>query len=181
MAQFKERLKRARLSQGFTQAELANRIGVSQGTIANWERGAVRPGLPRHREELERILGLSPHAGFQAEADEREGLGAFGAWLSKTRLAKKMSVPELAQRAGISAVVIYNLEQGKSLNPQRKTRISLENALGEKTPVEVIKQEHDEQEIEGLGVLISFDPLSKTDCPTVPGVYVLYDVSDRPV
>jgi transcriptional regulator with XRE-family HTH domain len=141
----------------------------------------VRPGLPRHREELERILGLGADPEHRKEVQEREGAGAFGAWLSKTRIARNMSVPELAHNAGISAVAIYNLEQGKSLNPQKKTRVKLEKALGEKTPMEVIEQEEEEQEIEGIGALMSFDPLSKQDRPAVPGVYVLYDISDRPI
>lgn len=36
-------------------------------------------------------------------------------------------------------------------------------------------------EIRGVGRLTDFDPHSDEDLPRDPGVYVLYDISDRPV
>ncbi len=69
-------IRLARSERGFTQGELASRIGVSQGTISFWENGAEAPTvehliilaleLPqiidsfegRERELLERVLRL---------------------------------------------------------------------------------------------------------------------------
>jgi len=48
-------------------------------------------------------------------------------------------------------------------------------------PEDVRTEMEEEQEIAGLGPLTDFDPHCAEDRPKVPGVYVFYDVSDRPV
>jgi len=42
---FNERLKEARKQAKMTQAQLADKVNVTQGTIANWERGVREPDL----------------------------------------------------------------------------------------------------------------------------------------
>ena len=42
-----EKLQELRRSKGWTQAELATRTGISQPTIADYERGNKQPTLPR--------------------------------------------------------------------------------------------------------------------------------------
>ena len=55
---FMNPVKRERLERGWTQIELAKKIGVKQSTIAKWEReGAVY--RKQTREKLARIFGLS--------------------------------------------------------------------------------------------------------------------------
>lgn len=39
-------MKAARVNAGLTQAEAANRIGVAQSTLKNWENGATCPKIP---------------------------------------------------------------------------------------------------------------------------------------
>lgn len=56
----------------------------------------------------------------------------------------------------------------------------MEKVLGE-LPAEAKKEIQDEAEIEGLGPLTDFDPYETEALPTVPGVYVFYDISERPI
>jgi len=51
------RMKREAL--GLSQAELAERIGVSQGKISSWESGTV--SMPEvRRKQISKVLGIEP-------------------------------------------------------------------------------------------------------------------------
>jgi transcriptional regulator with XRE-family HTH domain len=183
------RLRRARLEQGVSQAVLAEKLGVSQATISNWEKGKGGPD-PNENTKLVRILGPY-NAAHRAARDapgknptEPEGVTesrVFGDWLRRAREIAKMSVHELSVSSGISQVQIYNLEAGRSSNPRAETRERFEKALKVKVPDDVQAEISEEQEIKGLGPLTDFDPHRKEDRPACAGVYVFYDVSDRPV
>lgn len=56
-----ERIWALRERLGYTQEELAAKIGARQQTVANWEKDFVRPGSGNWRH-LERILGQSREA-----------------------------------------------------------------------------------------------------------------------
>lgn len=49
-------LKVARIEAGLTQKQLADRVGVTQQTIAKWERGVSTPCHFKHMRSLEREL-----------------------------------------------------------------------------------------------------------------------------
>lgn len=53
-------LKVARIEKGLTQHDLSRIIGVSQQTIAKWERGTSTPSHFKHLRALEAALGKSP-------------------------------------------------------------------------------------------------------------------------
>ena len=171
-----ELLKRARLREGLTQQELADKLGLkSAASIAQWESG--QQTIPdRHRLRLKKILGDPSETEFEGTE-----ISAFGAWLRKTRTGKDISVPELASKSGVSAPAIYNIKSGKSLNPQKETRRRLEKAVGAPIPSDVAKEAEVAQEIQGLGSLTDFDPYDERNLPSVAGVYVFYDVSERPI
>jgi transcriptional regulator with XRE-family HTH domain len=95
---------------------------------------------------------------------------AIGAWLKRTRLKKKLSVPELASQSDISALAIYNIESGLRKRPQLKTLAKLESALGEIIPAKALENAKKDATITRV-----------REWPSRPGVYVLYDISDRPI
>lgn len=51
-------IKLARLRKGITQAELAEMVGVSVGSISMWETGITHP-TPRRYNPLAKALGVS--------------------------------------------------------------------------------------------------------------------------
>ena len=69
-----------------------------------------------------------------------------------------MSKAELSEASGLSLPTIYNIESGRSSNPQEDSRQRLEKALGTKIPTDVKKEVTEEQQIIGLGALKDFDP-----------------------
>jgi len=112
---------------------------------------------------------------------EEDALGTLSAWLTHARTAKNMSAPELAEIAGLSVPSIYNIESGRISNPRNGTIQKLERALGSTLSAEMKEEIREEATIEGLGEFVEFDPHSDGDLPSAPGIYVLYDISERPI
>lgn len=173
----------ARLAKGWTQATLAQRVGVSQATVANWENGHADPY--NYQKELTKALGPLPFDPSDFDADEVPALDSssleFGDWVRTEREKKDWSRAELAARAKVSVPTIHNIEGGKSLNPQKLTRDRISEALGTVIPAAIVTNTEQEQAIEGLGSLVDFDPHDKDNWPQCSGIYILYDVSERPV
>lgn len=183
-----KRLRRARLNQGISQSVLADKIGCSQPMIGYWESGRLNPS-EAWQKKLTKVLGkfnvsrreleIGLNGSESQNPTEQEGL--FGEWLRKARESSKMTRVELAERSGVSMAQIFNLESGRSINPQETTRTRLEEALGQEVPEEIQEEVAEDQEIAGLGQLLDFDPYDGDSRPGCSGVYVFYDVSDRPV
>lgn len=183
-------IRRAREREGLKQADLAAKIGVTPGAISNWESGTSHP-TSANKHKLEEILGKlskrAPEASSALDVKESEQdihtgeVSSFGIWVRDQRLKATLTVPELAKLANISIASLYNLENGKIQNPQAATRDKLADALKTSLPKDVVTETENEQEITGLGSLIDFDPYSKQEWPQCCGVYVLYDVSQRPI
>lgn len=175
-------LRKSRIRSALSQSELGTKMDVSQATVSAWETGRSEPTASQ-KAKLRAILG-----GFAAswERIPREGSAdggpaPLGGWLTKARLLKGLSVPELAQSAGLSTTAIYHIESGRIMNPRSETVRRLEAALGGEVPSDALDEIRKEAEIEGFGELIDFDPHSDDELPAVPGIYVLYDVSERPI
>ena len=64
---------------------------------------------------------------------------------------------------------------------QQATRKKLEQALTTQIPEDTAQEVAAEAEVLGLGALEDFDPHSDSERPTQPGIYVLYDISERPI
>lgn len=78
------RLKEARLARSLTQAELAERLGVSRPLVSQWESGETTPGLGHLRElclllrvTADHLLGMdlghSPQAGTPESTPDQQG------------------------------------------------------------------------------------------------------------
>lgn len=184
MAKLGKLLRSARVDQGLTQGNVAQKLGVAQATISLWERGRSRPSADQV-EALERLLGPFGIRGGEDEAGGgvavTDGHRGFARWLERAREEAGLSVAELAAKSGVSVPAIYNIESGRSPNPRAKTRRKIERALRLDAPEEVVEVAEQSGEIEGLGPLTDFDPHDKNDRPRLPGIYVFYDISDRPV
>jgi transcriptional regulator with XRE-family HTH domain len=53
-----EQIKNARTEKGWTQTELAEKLEVSLGSIANWEGGKAEPKRDRILDALTKVLGI---------------------------------------------------------------------------------------------------------------------------
>jgi transcriptional regulator with XRE-family HTH domain len=175
-----KRIRQAREKKGLTQAELAEKIGVTSTSVSSWETGG---GIADdNRKNLEKILGsLSPPKPGKGRSVSDTEVSSFGIWLRDQRTKKSLSVIELSKKSGVSNPTIYWIENGNIQNPQASTRNKLAAVLEQPVPEQVIKDTEQEQEIAGLGSLTDFDPYSKKEWPQCSGVYVLYDVSQRPI
>lgn len=175
-----KRIRRAREKEGLTQAKLAEKIGVTSASVSTWEAGG---GISENnKKKLEKILGpLSPAKTKKASMVLEDEISSFGIWLREQRENKSLSVPELSNLSKISRPTIYFIENGKIQNPQVSTRNKLAQALDQSVPEQVIQDTEQDQEIAGLGSLTDFDPYLKTEWPQCSGVYVLYDISQRPI
>ena len=174
-----KQLRALRLKADLTQAGLATRLGVSQPRISSWEN--VDSTLDLKPDIVAKIAALETSAASQPHQSTPDGVHAFGSWVRETRTAAGLTVPDLAEKSGVSIPQIYNIEAGRSTNPREQTRKKLETALDSKVPKAVTEVAAEDSSIEGLGPLTDFDPHDESDLPAVPGVYVFYDVSDRPV
>lgn len=166
-------IRDARIRIGASQAELATKLGVSQPLISNWESGKLSPA-PEYLKVLQRVLG-------DLSGSDMSDASPLGAWLTKTRIAKQLSVPELAAKSDLTPPAIYRIESGITRNVRDATRKKLETALGAKLPDDTAREVAQESEVAGLGKFEDFDPHSDSDRPAEPGIYVLYDISERPI
>lgn len=129
-------------------------------------------------------------------------------WLITKRVNAGLNQEALAQRAGVTQATISNIETGRSRNPHAVTWGSIVAALrpkasvvaaesadrekgaaaapaetqntSEKAAAELAKTASEEARIEGIGELVDFEPHDDDKLPAEPGVYIFYDVTDRP-
>ena len=165
------------------QVDVASALNVSQGTVSNWERGKSVPSRTeraRIREFFESSAGNSTHASVPPlRATPMHE--SFGEWVVQGRVAKGWTQAQLAKKAKLSQAAISNIEIGRSPNPLVATRLRIEEALGARIPAAIAEEQERAAEVEGVGVMLNFDPHDPKEYPTEAGVYVFYDRSDRPV
>ncbi len=142
--------------------------------VSHWEKGSSPS--PENRKKLEDLLGT-----YDAEIDFE---GEFGRWLYREITKNGISPSELSQKSGLHPATIDNLIKGKVANPRSKTMEKLAKALkqGDESVVsEIIEETKRNNEIPGLGSFENFSPYVKDEIPDCAGVYVLYDIADRPI
>ena len=104
MIAFGERLRAARTAAGFSQMDVAERIGVSQPKVSVWERSDREPD----RESLELLAKvLGPHLSLTpAEAAQAAPAAGFGERLRSARLAAGLSQADVSTQVGVSQPTI---------------------------------------------------------------------------
>ena len=170
-------IREARKQNALTQQELAKKIGVAQGTLSLWENGRHEPD-EELKAKLQKVLGANF---LSSNRDESESSSILSEWLSRVRQEKNMTVAELAEKSGVAVPTIYYIEAGRAQNPRQRTISLLEKAVHKKFESEFLKTLKEAGTIEGLGEFQDFSPHDEKDWPEEPGVYVFYDISDRPV
>ncbi|WP_287209028.1 helix-turn-helix domain-containing protein [Mesorhizobium sp.] len=106
---------------------------------------------------------------------------AFGDWLREEMRRKGLSIPALAERTGISSTGIWNIVKGNTVSPRDETRKKLADALNEVVP-SAVEAEIESQSIPLPGFeWVDFTPSDLETVPQKSGVYVFYDITDRPV
>lgn len=170
-------LREARARAGLSQQDVADRLGLKQPTVSLWESGRTGPDKGQLRE-LSAFLDLDTSGDAE---DDAPASSPFGEWLSRARAQHGLTRRELAEQARVSEPQIWNIEKGQTRNPRAETRARLTKALGEEPSKETVEITESDAEIPDVGVLTDFDPHDVGDLPSEPGVYVFYDVSDRPI
>jgi len=116
-------------------------------------------------------------------AYERSGqLPLLAEWLNEKIEETGISRHDLANKSNVSIATIDNILVGKTENPHSSTREKIEKAIGEKIPKETASDIEQNAAVPDVGPLVDIgDPFDVDDMDGVPGVYVLYDISERPV
>jgi len=168
-------IRERRRANALSQAELAKRLHVSQPTISQWEKGKGAPVNDQLLKLNEILGGLTPTSEAITEAESQTPVAA---WLSRALAKKDLTVGELAAKADVSVPTVYNILGGRAQNPHPRTIAAFEKALGDKFEAEEGAREAG---LDGIGQLIDFNPYDQKEIPTKAGVYVLYDISQRPI
>jgi transcriptional regulator with XRE-family HTH domain len=114
---------------------------------------------------------------FPLKADEF----SFGDWLNDQMEKKDVSIPRLAELSGLTYTGIWNIVEGNTRSPRDDTRKLLASALKVKIPKNVEEAaEAESNEIPGYE-WTTFTPSDPNTIPDQAGVYVFYDITDRPV
>lgn len=165
---------------GKTKSDIAAKLKVSSTAVHTWESGGG--ASEANRKKLEKLYNTIKIKAGKIDANVAlDSDPPFGHWLREARNNAGMTVSELADAAGVSKPAIYGIENGRIQNPQRATRERLEKALKVVAPQGVVDEAERKQEVKGLGSLVDFEPYNKADWPKCLGVYVLYDISQRPI
>lgn len=98
--------------------------------------------------------------------------------IKKARKRIGISQAELAKAVGVTQSAVYNWEHSVA-SPSSENLGALERAIGPMTHDGL--DSSDDDAIEGIGSLEDFNPYVKEEIPDVSGVYVFYDISQRPV
>jgi transcriptional regulator with XRE-family HTH domain len=114
-----------------TQRELAARAGVSYRTVQTVEQ-ALAPVRSSTMDRIAEALDTTLPELLSAEGRE---LPSIGERLRELRRDRKLSQEQLAEKAGVGAGVIGDLEQGRRETARIDTLAKLAGALGVALPV----------------------------------------------
>jgi transcriptional regulator with XRE-family HTH domain len=157
-------------------------MNVTMLTVYNWENQVNSP----QAGNLDAIVALFGEESFDPENAPdvtSEGNLNLASWVFQKRQEKNWSRAVLAKTSGISEMAIWNIESGRTKNPRSTTIEKLEDALKSVVPEDLSADivETADMHVEGVGPFTEFDPHDENDLPVVAGIYVFYDISERPI
>jgi transcriptional regulator with XRE-family HTH domain len=162
-----------RQENGLTQYDFAQKLATSQSNVANWESGKSKP-TNIQLKKIEKLFGK-----FNSN-DTLQESSLIGSWLRTERTKQNLTIQELSDKAKVLYPTIWQIENNKISTPRKQTLERLEKALKQNFNI-LNKVEPTDKLFKGLGVFQEFNPYDKSDIPDDPGVYVLYDISERPI
>lgn len=167
-------IKDSRDKAELSQQQLADRLGVSQPLVSQWEHGTAQP----NHEMLEKLSAV-----LEADLDKTPFGMNLGEWLRKQREKNELTREQLARKAGISPLTIYFIENGTTRSPQDATLKGLQKALGQ-LPGSLSADVEEAREVGDFQYLGPF-PIDKWEENVgegeIPCIYVFYDSLNRPV
>ena len=112
-----DHIRKRRLDLKLLQKHLAERIGVNEATITNWERNATVPAI-RYMPAIIRFLGYDP----------LPSAISFSERLAAARTAQELSLRKMAERLGVDPATIQGWEAEKH-QPTKKSLDVIERVL----------------------------------------------------
>ena len=106
---------------------------------------------------------------------------AFGDWFRNEMATQNLSIASLVERTGITYTGIWNIIKGNTISPRKETRDKLAAALNKTIPPVIEAEIKDQAELLPGLEWVDFTPTDLETVPQASGVYVFYDITDRPV
>lgn len=173
-----KRLRSFRTSEGLSQKQLAEALEVSQVTVSNWETGSTSP---RKGMIAKLVSKFGPELiDLDSLSEASLPSSSLAQWLYAQRVGAGLTRSELATKAKITSQTVYNIERGRVTSPHPPTIEGLRSALDQRIP-DFSGQIGGGRDAVDLGDFLEFDPHDLQNLPDVAGIYVFYDISDRPI
>ena len=172
----KEQIKNARLSLSLSQEDFGNLLGVSGSSVSMLERGETSP-LDISKDDHDYHAWAAILSGDKAKLKNLPN--PIACWVKQERKKSKISISQLASKSGLATHEIKAIERGESA---KNTSIisKLEMVIGNKAPSNTSEITLNNT-IPGVGALVDFNPHNIDERPLCSGIYVFYDISDRPI
>jgi len=105
---------------------------------------------------------------------------SFGDWLRREMDRMGVTIPQLVEKTGITYTGIWNIVQGNTKYPRDETREKISTALNQSVPHNLERDIKKNSNVDGY-MWTDFSPFDLQTIPEVGGVYVFYDITDRPI
>jgi transcriptional regulator with XRE-family HTH domain len=151
--QWAQRIKQARESASLSQGTLGEAVGVSQGTVSDWEQGKTEPNLTQYRA-IASVTGADPiWLVFGADPSRSDSLSGIAAEANKQNRHFGWAFYEAARmftEEGVNADFLYILTYVQKLLAdanQGGDEASAKEALARKLEAERIELRRDLEEV----------------------------------
>ncbi|HFW6578681.1 helix-turn-helix transcriptional regulator [Streptococcus agalactiae] len=120
LTNFPQKLREERKKRGFTQQEVADKIGINRGSYSNWENGKREPTLDNIIKlanildvTVDYLLGRSDNFSNTIVLS-KNNMKSFSKRLKELRLEKNQTQQQLADELGVNRVNVTRWEKGNT-------------------------------------------------------------------